>query len=196
MGEEAGRSNVYPHKTSCKTDNSNSRRIRLWEAFIPGTAFVPADILDVVYVLPLSLRCFSFRRLTGASPFLAYIGQILWATSILSLKVSVLCFYLHLFPERKFKLACYIVLGIMVVGGTGFILFDVLQCMPISAGWTLQHGPDAKCVKLSTVAISGAAFNVLSEIAILILPMPILSKLQLKKKKKIGVIVLLGLGFM
>ena len=83
-----------------------------------------------------------------------------------------------------------------MVGGTGFILFDVFQCMPVSAGWTLQHGPDAKCVKLSIVAISGAAFNVLSEIAIFILPMPVLRTLQLQWRKKVGVVVLLGLGLM
>ena len=131
-----------------------------------------------------------------SNPLLAYIGQLLWATSILALKVSVLCFYLHLFPDRKFKLACYVVLGVMVAGGTGFILFDVFQCMPVSAAWTLQHSADAKCVKLSTVAISGASFNVLSEIVIFILPMPILRTLQLKARKKVGVMVLLGLGLM
>lgn len=136
-----------------------------------------------------------FPALTG-NPFPAYIGQLLWATSILSLKVSVLCFYLHLFPDRKFRISCCVVLGVMVVGGTGFILFDVFQCIPVSAAWTLQHSADAKCVKLSIVAISGASFNVLSEIAIFILPMPVLKTLQLKARKKVGVMVLLGLGLL
>lgn len=86
-------------------------------------------------------------------------------------------------------------MGITVAGAIAFLLVDLLQCSPISAGWKLQRG-DAECLSFSIIAIGSAVFNVLSEIAIFLLPMPILITLNLKLWKKIQIILLLGLGLM
>lgn len=127
---------------------------------------------------------------------LDFISQIIWAASILALKISVLCLYLRLFPSRPFTIACSCVLAVMVTGGLTFTLLDLLQCQPVSAGWTLQHGDDAKCISFSVIAIGGGAFNVLSELAIFVLPMPILLRLNVKLIKKVEIVLLLGLGVM
>lgn len=127
---------------------------------------------------------------------LDFISQVLWAANILALKISVLCLYLRLFPNQTFIITCSGVLGVMMVGGLTFLLLDVLQCQPVSAGWTLQHGDDAKCLSFSVIAMGGGAFNVLSEVAIFVLPMPILLKLQVRLKQKLEIIILLGLGVM
>ncbi|KAK7955279.1 Integral membrane protein [Apiospora saccharicola] len=69
----------------------------------------------------------------------------------------------------------------------------VAICNPIWAGWTLQRG-DATCLSFSVIAIGSAIFNVVSEIAIFLLPMPILITLNLELKKKLEAIMLLGIG--
>lgn len=106
----------------------------------------------------------------------------------------MLCLYLRLFPSRAFLLACYAVLAVMVAGGLTFLLLDVLQCQPVAAGWTLQHDDEARCLSFAVIAIGGGAFNVLSEAAIFVLPMPILLRLNVQLRKKIEIILLLGLG--
>ena len=73
------------------------------------------------------------------------------------------------------------------------IALDIFQCNPVSAAWTLQHG-EAQCMDLTIVALANAAVNIVTEIAILIIPLPILVKLKLSLRQKVEVIGLLSMG--
>ncbi|KAK7974120.1 hypothetical protein PG989_015968 [Apiospora arundinis] len=122
-----------------------------------------------------------------------YICQILWAFNILALKISILCLYLRLFPGRRFRHVCTAALALLTVSSLLLIALDVFQCNPISAAWTLQHG-EAQCLDLTIVALSNAVVNIVTEIAILIIPLPTLIKLKLSLRQKVEVIGLLSLG--
>ncbi|KAK8024102.1 hypothetical protein PG993_012168 [Apiospora rasikravindrae] len=122
-----------------------------------------------------------------------YICQILWAFNILALKMSILCLYLRLFPGRRFRIVCTSALALLVISSLLLIAFDIFQCNPVSAAWTLQHG-DAQCMDLTAVALANAAVNIFTETAILIIPLPILVKLKMSTRQKAEVIGLLSLG--
>lgn len=124
-----------------------------------------------------------------------YIAQILWAFNILALKISILCLYLRLFPSKRFRLLVIGSLAALVAVSLALIGLDIFQCSPISAAWTLQHG-EAKCVDLAAVALANAGVNIGTEIAILIIPLPILVTLNLSVRKKAEVIALVMLGVM
>ncbi|KAK8070946.1 GMC oxidoreductase [Apiospora hydei] len=126
---------------------------------------------------------------------LIYVCQILWAFNILALKISILCLYLRLFPGRRFRIVCTSALALLVVSSLLLIAFDIFQCNPVSAAWTLQHG-DAQCMDLTVVALANAAVNIFTEAAILVIPLPILVKLKMSTRQKAEVIGLLSLGAM
>jgi hypothetical protein len=128
-------------------------------------------------------------------PRKVFMSQLLWIIAIMLLKTTVLLLYLRIFPGKRLRIACHSVLATSVLGALVFILVDLFQCKPVWAAWTLQHGK-ATCLDFSEISIGSAVFNLLTEIAIFLLPMPTLVALDLEPRKKIRVIGLFGLGIM
>lgn len=68
------------------------------------------------------------------------------------------------------------------------------MCTPVPYFWDKTlHG---YCLPEQPVWIGNAAMNIATDIAILVLPIPALSALQLPKKQKIGLMMVLALGGM
>lgn len=53
---------------------------------------------------------------------------------------------------------------------------------------------EGKCLDLNAVAYSAAVVSIFSDFLIVILPMPLIKSLNLKLKKKIGVMCMFALG--
>jgi len=68
--------------------------------------------------------------------------------------------------------------------------------MPVKAGWDftylLAHG--TRCVDVYTFLYVSAALNIATDLAVCILPLPIIIKLRVRKGKKFVLIVLFGFG--
>ena len=122
-----------------------------------------------------------------------YLCQIFWSTQILLVKLSILCLYLRIFPSRSFRLTVYITIGILV--GTFFplVFMAAFQCLPIEAIWNIDI-KHAKCLNLENIALASGAINMLTELIILILPMPVVRSLHLSTKRRIRLYVLFGAG--
>ncbi|KAL8967611.1 MAG: hypothetical protein Q9183_002828 [Haloplaca sp. 2 TL-2023] len=111
-------------------------------------------------------------------------------------KISILLFYRRVFPKvatsTKWAVAWYatlaLVLVVLVVGQATMIF----QCSPVSYFWT--RSGNGSCINLQATFYSMSALTILTDIAILCLPMPIVWKLQMETRKKIGVIGIFLLG--
>ena len=77
--------------------------------------------------------------------------------------------------------------------GFAFTLTAIFQCHPVSFVWdkNLEGG---KCVNFNSVTWVNAAFNILQDIIIVLLPVSEVRKLQLGRKKKIGLYIMFSLG--
>lgn len=61
------------------------------------------------------------------------------------------------------------------------------QCRPIAAAWHPDmHG---QCYDNVTLFLSSAPVNILSDIAILMLPLPIITELRMERRAKIGLVM-------
>ena len=70
----------------------------------------------------------------------------------------------------------------------------VFQCLPISSIWD-KTTTNAKCLPVSAViGFTGAGLSIVEDIIILLLPLPVVWKLQMSTKKKIGVIFMISVG--
>lgn len=107
-------------------------------------------------------------------------------------KVSVLLLYYRIFPQILFRrlliaaiifmfLHCF-VYGAIVING----------CKPIKFYW--NRGMVGKCINIRNVAISGAAFSIGEDTAILTMPLPLIWRLNLKLSRKIGITIILTIG--
>lgn len=122
-----------------------------------------------------------------------YVCQILWAAVMYFIKMSILFLYLRIFPDRIFRR--YVIATIVLVSVSIVILEPLViwQCNPVNAVWNLQR-KYAYCVGVSAVAYSNSAVNIFTDIVVVVLPLPLLSKLRITWQTKLGLIMLFGCG--
>lgn len=112
-------------------------------------------------------------------------------------KFSALTLFTRLFRPRPFRLATYILMGCLVVIGLWTTLSGFFFCNPVHAFWSpSEEVRKIKCLPSGPVWFTNAALQTVTDLVILILPMPLLWRLQLPKRQKWGIIVVFGLGIM
>ncbi|KAI9848401.1 MAG: hypothetical protein M1837_000195 [Sclerophora amabilis] len=90
----------------------------------------------------------------------------------------------------------------MIKNGLGPHIWDVpvttfsptfLKCIPLAAAWdmTIVRG---KCINTELLGIASAALNVFLDLAIIVLPMPTVWKLQLPTRQKAALTAVFGVG--
>ncbi|KAI1418463.1 hypothetical protein F5Y13DRAFT_196268 [Hypoxylon sp. FL1857] len=100
-------------------------------------------------------------------------------------KLAMLVLYLRINPFRPFQICVYIV-AFLIASYT--IVFTVLFCGPCNP---MSVGSGA-C--LNGITISQAVLNIVSDAAIIILPIPMIRQLNMPLKQKVVLCVLIGLG--
>jgi len=100
-------------------------------------------------------------------------------------KSSIMIFYLRIAKTKQFfRTASTVVLIVAVVAGTALTLLNVFQCRPVSNTFSNPLPSNTKCIDIVTLYLSSAPVNILTDLAILFLPMPILTALCLPRKQK------------
>jgi hypothetical protein len=108
-------------------------------------------------------------------------------------KTSILIFYLKLSETQKpFRWASLVTLIVVNVGGLALTVLNIAQCKPISATFKDPLLQGGKCTDIVTLYLSSAPVNVITDLAILFLPMPILTALHLPRKQKNILIFVFG----
>ncbi|TPX15789.1 uncharacterized protein E0L32_000123 [Thyridium curvatum] len=124
-----------------------------------------------------------------------YAFSILYNPALMATKTSILIFYLRLSKNTQpvLRLASYLVLGIVNVAGTVLTFMNIFQCSPIRDAWT--EGPsNGKCIPLLTEFICSAPVNIVTDLAILALPLPVLTGMRLPPRQKTILIFTFCLG--
>ena len=110
-------------------------------------------------------------------------------------KSSILVFYLSLAKNRRpFQLAIWTTQVVVNVAGLAFTLILLFQCNPISSIFINPIPADTSCIDLTSLYLSSSPVNIITDVAILFLPMPVLGSLRLPKKQKIAVFVTMSFG--
>ncbi|GAD97455.1 predicted protein [Paecilomyces variotii No. 5] len=123
-------------------------------------------------------------------------SEILYFSSIALTKISILFFYLRIFPKRSFRRLCYFVIGLNFSYIITFVCVAVFQCRPIKAAWLRWDGSYANsCNNINGQGWAAAVINMVFDILTMSLPLYELSQLVLSKKKKFFVMLMFSLGF-
>ncbi|KAH9206073.1 hypothetical protein DL95DRAFT_488616, partial [Leptodontidium sp. 2 PMI_412] len=109
------------------------------------------------------------------------------------LKVSILIFYLRVFPVRWMQISTWLIIAYMLLHGVAFFIPVIVQCRPIARLWDKRI--EGSCIPLVDLLIPGAVFSILEDVVILILPIPSISKLNIGRGKKVSLVTLFSVGF-
>ncbi|KAJ5747305.1 uncharacterized protein N7511_009001 [Penicillium nucicola] len=141
---------------------------------------IHSDLLSR-HVLQQQLKC-----LWAAIPF--------YNASLAFTKFSILFQYLRIFPGRSFRLACYIMMAIVATYSTWAIISGFVNCVPVAKFW--NHDIPGTCLTFETVWFFNASMNIATDISLLLLPMPLLSKLQLPRTQKLALMGVFAMGIL
>lgn len=113
---------------------------------------------------------------------LFFIAQAPYKVTVCLNKVSTVILYLRLFPSRKFRIAAFIVMGIVIAGSIGAIFASIFQCVPLAGAW--DRSVPATCINSGQFWVAYAVMNIFTDVLVLALPMPVVGKLSLNTRDK------------
>lgn len=122
-----------------------------------------------------------------------YICEMFYIITISLIKVSILIFYLQVFPSRSFRIQCWSVMAFCVGSSFAFTIVTIFQCHPVSYVWD-KNQSRGHCINFNSVTWANGGLNILQDVLIVALPISEVRKLQLGQKRKIGLYVMFGLG--
>lgn len=122
-----------------------------------------------------------------------YLLELLYGLTLDFVKVSILLFYLRVFPIKSVRLASWAMIMYCIAGALAFSLATTFQCEPVAYAWDkdIQGG---RCINYKAVAWAYAAVTLQQEILIILLPISALRNLQLCWKRKLGMYATFGVG--
>jgi phage-related holin len=98
-------------------------------------------------------------------------------------KLSICFLYMRLFVTRRFRIACGIVIGVLIAWSIGAVVATVCQCIPIAASW--DKSVEANCIDKPRFWVAYAVVNILTDVLVLGLPIPPVLRLQLSSRDKL-----------
>lgn len=117
-------------------------------------------------------------------------GELWFVVDVTLSKLSVLCLYLRIFRvDRRFRLICYTVMGVVISWGVAVFFATMLQCLPIRGAWKVLE-PGRNCIRWGPYFLSTSVSNTVTDATVIGLSVPMLWKLQLSVSRKIGLIIL------
>jgi hypothetical protein len=112
--------------------------------------------------------------------------------SLITTKASILLQYKRVFSTPGMRFACWCMLGFLATYGTFSFMTGWFTCVPVQKFWL----PDTPgwCFDKTALWFSNAGIHIVTDILILIYPMPVLKNLQLPKRQKYALMIVFGLG--
>ncbi|RDW78310.1 hypothetical protein BP5796_06162 [Coleophoma crateriformis] len=118
--------------------------------------------------------------------------QITYKLTVAFNKVSILLLYLRIMPQRAYRMTIY---GLLITVGLfsfSTSIAGILQCVPVAKAW--QKNMPGYCYDLVKAWYANAIFSIITDIAILCLPMHMVYKLQRSRREKFLLYGIFGIG--
>ncbi|ORY68343.1 uncharacterized protein BCR38DRAFT_130457 [Pseudomassariella vexata] len=123
--------------------------------------------------------------------------MINFITGISLVKISITLFLLRFVEGKMYKwfLICIMVfISVITIACEGPMIF---QCLPVSAIFKVEKPPTAKCISqdaFNNIGILNGSANVFTDFVLVVLPIHIVLKLHMNKRRKIALVCIFSLG--
>ena len=113
----------------------------------------------------------------------AFIYMYLFAVTVP--KLAILSLYLRIFPEKPYRSACYIISGVLMASLMANITAVSVVCIPFKALWdpSIQG---ARCINQNAFFRYSTLPNIITDLCMLILPLPVIWRMSLSTRDKFG----------
>src|SRR5690606_17906395 len=115
----------------------------------------------------------------------------------------IILFFYRLAPHRSFRYTCYALLSLAVGTALGTTIFAIFACNPVDFHWNPHRygsfhpglpGKGVKCFDLMTMLVWFGGINAVTDVLTLLLPMPLVWRVQLPLRQKVVLGGIFALG--
>ncbi|KAI0107072.1 hypothetical protein GGR51DRAFT_517274 [Nemania sp. FL0031] len=124
-----------------------------------------------------------------------FISVEFWIGAILLVKSSILLEWLRIFAptgSRPFTLSCTLLLVVTILFYVASILALNLSCRPFNKIW--DKTVEGTCIDIKSIHLGVVTANLFLDLAILILPQPVIWSLQMTRLRRAGVSTVFTIG--
>jgi len=122
-----------------------------------------------------------------------YALEWLYLTAVALPKMSILLLYLRILTNRGARLACHVLLVLLGAIWLSFIIASSVQCLPLAYQWD-KTIPGGHCFDVGVFYKASSAPNIVTDIIIVVLPMPTIYRLQTTGLRKLGLFFVFLVG--
>ncbi|KAF5621504.1 monocarboxylate transporter 8 [Fusarium tjaetaba] len=109
-------------------------------------------------------------------------------------KSSLLTFYLQVSPQRWFRRAIFATIAFVVLYTIIIASLLLFGCQPRETAWDPYLFASGKCIDYAVMYIIIAVANIISDIVLFAIPMPMIVRLKMPLGQKIGLGIMLGIA--
>ena len=114
-----------------------------------------------------------------------YALEILYLTAIALSKMSILFLYLRVLVTRLYRIITYVLMAWVTLSCLAFVIAATVGCTPVSYLWN-KSIPGGHCVNTFTIGQMANIPSIVSDVIMLILPMPMVWGLRISSVRKFG----------
>lgn len=92
------------------------------------------------------------------------------------------------------RIAIYLVIGTVIIYACVAVFMTIFLCSPVSHFWEKSFFRDPGCYDFKYALYISASLNILTDLLIILLPLPGLKRLMLPTSQKIGLMAVFAVG--
>ncbi|KAF2447361.1 hypothetical protein P171DRAFT_409978 [Karstenula rhodostoma CBS 690.94] len=123
-------------------------------------------------------------------------SPLLYAIGTCAAKMSLALFYRRLNPNKVFQGFVWFTLFVCPAAYISIFFSLLFACKPIAASWDplLLALPTTVCLNRGGIYLSQALIGIITDVLLLMLPIPTVLKLQMPNKQKLGLVAIFAVG--
>ncbi|KAI5459477.1 hypothetical protein BGZ63DRAFT_361943 [Mariannaea sp. PMI_226] len=169
-----------------------------WFALITALAMEAENIIILAYVIPSGLG----KDMWTLQPqqiynfiYYFYIATVFYIIQITAIRLSILFFYLRIFPSQNSRRVIWATISTVSLFGFIILIISIIPCWPISYTWTRWDAEHkGRCVNINLLAWILGLITIAFSVIILAIPLWQLKTLNLKRSRKVGVALMFIIG--
>ncbi|KAI9668934.1 MAG: hypothetical protein M1829_005246 [Trizodia sp. TS-e1964] len=142
---------------------------------------------------PIDLALYFSPVFVRMAPF-AFAASLLYSAEIALVKLAIVAFYHRITPNRAHRYVLYFVAALILGFCLSHQLAFTFQLSPTAAIWNRTIKTAVQRFKVEDLTLANGIFQILSDVVLLLLPIPILSSLQCSRRVKTGLFFVFSLG--
>ncbi|OCT44074.1 integral membrane protein [Cladophialophora carrionii] len=155
---------------------------------LPQNSQLVDNTKNVIQASPVAVRL----RVSANVQQTLWICQIMYATALMLVKISIVTSYLRVFPTTLFRRVMYALSASIIAVWICSILVTIFQCKPVRSAWDFTLARD--CLNIVSFFYFTTAFSIFTDFLLCILPLPVFFRLNLPSRQKYIVSLLFAIG--